>query len=102
MQHLRPLAHRFFRLGEQLYRIRQPRFLADFLLEQLDPERSEGALYQDPEMMAIAVQSLTDAIAHADNNCLLIADTPESEETLAIYADYQAALKRLESSFKQP
>ncbi|MGZ0656796.1 hypothetical protein ACWPKO_05905 [Coraliomargarita sp. W4R53] len=96
MHHLRPLAHRFFRLGEQLYRIRQPRFLAEFLLDQLDPERSEGALYPDHEMMAIAHQSLEEAIAHADTNCLLIADTEESKETLEIYADYLATLRRLE------
>ena len=95
MQHLRPLAHRFFRLGEQLYRIRQPRFLTDFLLEQLDPERSQGALYQDAEMVAIARQSLAEAIAHAKAHDKWLLDSPESQQALETYNGYLEAQQRL-------
>ena len=41
---LRPLAERLFHFGVQLYRLHQPQFLAEFVLESLDPERSPGAL----------------------------------------------------------
>ncbi len=95
MHHLRPLARRFFRLGEQLYRIRQPRFLAEFILETLDPAHNQGALCHDPEMCQIARESLNTAIAHANSNRILTDETPETEELLSIYLSYQAALKRL-------
>jgi hypothetical protein len=88
-------ACRFFRLGEQLYRIRQPRFLAEFLLDNLDPARSPGALNSSTEMLSIARESLNAAIEHADRNCILIADTAETAEYLSIYQSYLSAKERL-------
>jgi len=93
---LRPLASRFFRLGEQLYRQRQPRFLAEFILETLDPARSPGSLHGEAELMTIARESLQEAITYADQHCYYIDETADTSDTLEIYRSYQYALERLD------
>lgn len=61
----RPLAIALYRFGAQFYLSHQPQFLAEFLLETLDPERSAGAIADEPELHAIAGQAL--ARARADH-----------------------------------
>jgi hypothetical protein len=70
----RPLAARLFRFGAQLYQLHQPQFLAEFLLENLDPARSPGALSASSEFHIIAAETLARArrelsqrpVAHLD------------------------------------
>jgi hypothetical protein len=70
----RPLAARLFRFGAQLYQLHQPQFLGEFLLENLDPAHSPGALPASEEFHAIAAEILARArrelgrrpVAHLD------------------------------------
>jgi tetratricopeptide (TPR) repeat protein len=54
----RALAHDFLRFGAHVYARHQPQFLAEFLQEHLDPERSSPAYVDSVEMRA-AVQAIT-------------------------------------------
>ena len=54
----RPLSARLYHFGAQLYRLNQPHFLAEFLLEHLDPAQSPGATPDDPTLHAIAAETI--------------------------------------------
>jgi tetratricopeptide (TPR) repeat protein len=72
---LRPLALRLFRLGAQLYRVHQPHFLAEFMLENLTP----GAFADDADFRAAANEALTLALADLKKpQLLLIGDVPST------------------------
>ena len=88
---LRPLALRLFRLGAQLYRVHQPHFLAEFLLENLDSTPSRGTLATHPELHAIATQALAFACADLQRPRLFVADTPDAEKLLATFRSLRAA-----------
>ncbi|MGE9266750.1 MAG: hypothetical protein ACQKBY_01535 [Verrucomicrobiales bacterium] len=60
---LRSLALDFFRLALRVYRTCQPQFLAEFILEQLDPELSLGAWGGLVEFRAAALGALRQAMA---------------------------------------
>lgn len=57
----RPLAARLFYFGAQLYRINQPQFLAEFVLECLDTEQPAAALAATPELCDMALEQLSAA-----------------------------------------
>jgi tetratricopeptide (TPR) repeat protein len=59
---LRPLASDLFQLGLHVYRVCQPHFFADFLIESMDPEISPGAPFEDPRFQAAAARSLQQAV----------------------------------------
>lgn len=59
---LRPLAADLFHLGLHVYRVCQPHFFADFLVESMDPEMSPGAPFDDPNFQAAAARSLQQAV----------------------------------------
>jgi hypothetical protein len=54
----RPVAFDLFRFGVRVYHARQPQFLNEFLLENLDPAASSGAFVGSPEMRAATLESL--------------------------------------------
>jgi hypothetical protein len=54
----RGLAYDLVRFGTRVYRLYQPQFLSEFVLENLDPARSSGAYVGSPEMRAAALESL--------------------------------------------
>jgi len=58
---LRPIAIALFRLGSRVFALWQPHFLAEFLLDHLDPERSGCVLVKDREMHAAAQEALLQA-----------------------------------------
>ncbi|MBP6506280.1 MAG: hypothetical protein KA257_01835 [Opitutaceae bacterium] len=58
----RALANRLYRFGAQLYLIHQPHFLAEFLLESLDPPAAPGALADDPRPQAFAAEFVLHAL----------------------------------------
>jgi tetratricopeptide (TPR) repeat protein len=93
--HLRPLAVRLFRLGAQLYRIHQPHFLAEFLLENLDPAFAGATFAHDPGFRAVADEALLLALADLQRPQLLVAGTPESERVVATARDLRAAQQRI-------
>ncbi len=55
---LRPLAGELFALGLHVYRVCQPHFFAEFLIESMDPEVSPGAPFADPMFQATAARAL--------------------------------------------
>lgn len=59
---LRPLALDLFQLGLHVYRVCQPHFFADFLVESLDPEMSPGAPFEDTNFQAAAARALQQAV----------------------------------------
>jgi tetratricopeptide (TPR) repeat protein len=59
---LRPLASDLFQLGLHVYRVCQPHFFADFLVESMDPEMSPGAPFEDPAFQAAAARALQQAV----------------------------------------
>lgn len=88
---LRPLALRLFRLGAQVYRLHQPHFLAEFLLENLAP----GAFAEDPGFLAAADEALTQALNDVQRPRLLVAGTPIAEKFLATARSLRVAQARL-------
>ncbi len=54
----RSLAYDLVRFGARAYRLYQPQFLSEFVLENLDPAQSSGAYVGSPEMRAAALESL--------------------------------------------
>ena len=92
--HLRPLALRLFRLGAQLYRVHQPHFLSEFLLENLDPTRP-NTFARDPEFRTAAADALAAALTELVRPRLLVADAPESMRLLETVHDLRAAQRRL-------
>lgn len=59
---LRPLAAELFQLGLHIYRVRQPHFFAEFLVESMDPESSPGAPFTDPRFQTAAGHALRQAV----------------------------------------
>ncbi|WP_035603324.1 tetratricopeptide repeat protein [Haloferula sp. BvORR071] len=59
---LRPLACDLFALGLHVYRVCQPHFFADFLVESMDPEMSPGAPFADQNFQAVAARALQQAV----------------------------------------
>jgi hypothetical protein len=88
---LRPLALRLFRLGAQIYRVHQPHFLAEYLLEQLAPR----AFAEDSGFCAAAAESLAQALADTQRPQLLVAGTPAAEKALATVHSLRAAQAHL-------
>lgn len=99
ISHFRPLAARLFRLGAQLYRVHQPHFLAEFLLENLAPEA--GAFATDAEFRAIASEAIDTALAAMQRPQLLVASDPGAEKLLATVRSLRAARQQL-STFPVP
>jgi hypothetical protein len=54
----RALAYDLVRFGARVYRLYQPQFLSEFVLENLDPAQSSGAYVGSHEMRAAALESL--------------------------------------------
>jgi hypothetical protein len=92
---LRPLALRLFRLGAQLYRLHQPQFLAEFLLENLDPEVAGAGFSGDAEFHAVADEALLTALADFQRPQIFIAGTPHSDRVVSIVSALRSAQQRL-------
>jgi tetratricopeptide (TPR) repeat protein len=94
LRHFRPLAQSLYRFGAQFYLAHQPQFLAEFLLENLDPTHSPGAMPDAAPLHTIAAAAI--ARAQSDNyNRLLAQPTgPESARLQEISATLHAAETR--------
>jgi len=89
IQALRPLACDLFELGLHVYRVCQPHFFADFLVESMDPEMSPGAPFEDPRFQAAAAKALQQAVNEAAQRAASSTLEPERMEK------QQAILKTL-------
>jgi hypothetical protein len=92
---LRPLAERLFYFGVQLYRLHQPQFLAEFVLESLDPERSPGALPGTPALYRTAEEAVAGARDALRGVQRLTTEDPLSARLLKTWQELQAASTRL-------
>lgn len=93
---LRPLACEIFQLGLHVYRIRQPHFFAEFLVESMDPEMSPGAPFGDPGFQAAAGRALHQAVNEAAQRAGAAAGDPALlEKQQGILRTLQAADQRL-------
>lgn len=92
---LRLLAERLFHFGVQLYRLHQPQFLAEFVLESLDPERSPGALPGPPALHQAAAEAIAGALESLRGVQRLTAADPLSARLLQTWQELQAAATRL-------
>jgi hypothetical protein len=95
-QHFRYIAARLFRFGSQLYAAHLPDFLAEFILEHLDPEISPGAMAGIEEFHVIASETLRPALQGLETRRAAFLDTPETKRLLQRFRDLRAASLRLE------
>lgn len=93
---LRPLACEIYQLGLHVYRVRQPHFLAEFLVESMDPEMSPGAPFGDPGFQAATGRALHQAVNEAVQRATAAAGDPVlQEKQQGILRTLQAADQRL-------
>lgn len=95
LPNFRPLAARLYHFGAQLYRLRQPHFLAEFLLENLDPEKNPGATPADPNLLAIADEAIAAALQTLRAPRIVRADDPATQRQIETLRALQAAELRL-------
>lgn len=93
--HFRPLAARLYHFGAQLYRFHQPHFLAEFLLEHLDPEQSPGATPDDPALYATATEAIAATLQSLRAPRIVRADDPATQRQIETLRSLQAAEQRL-------
>jgi hypothetical protein len=91
----RPLAARLFRFGCAYYRRHQPYFLADFVLENLDPAHTSDACPANLEWQTIARENLTAARAELRTQHLHFSGDATTERRLQALHDIEAALSTL-------
>jgi tetratricopeptide (TPR) repeat protein len=92
----RPLASDLFELGLHVYRVCQPHFLAEFLIESLDPEQSPGAPFDDPRFQGAAARALRQGLNEAAERAASTTLEPERQEKqIAIIQSLKAADERL-------
>jgi tetratricopeptide (TPR) repeat protein len=77
---LRPLACELFQLGLHVYRVCQPHFFADFLVEAMDPEMSPGAPFADPGFQGAAARALRQAVNETAKRAAAATLEPEQVE----------------------
>lgn len=92
--HLRPLALRLFRLGAQLYRMHQPQFLAEFVLDQI----GGGPFALDQDFIIAACEALSQALDDSHAPRLLTVNSIESLLLLETAHTLRAARGRLQAS----
>lgn len=94
-RHFRHLAARFQHFGAQLYLIHQPHFLAEFLLEPLEPEKGPGAITDDRALHVFAVEFATHALETLRSTSLLGLSDYDRGRLLEASQELQSALTRL-------
>ncbi len=98
----RPLACDLFQLGLHVYRVCQPHFFADFLIESMDPEMSPGAPFTDPNFQGAAVRALQQTVNEVAQRAASSSLEPEQmEKQQAILKTLKIADHRLAELQKQ-
>ncbi|HTB79316.1 MAG TPA: hypothetical protein VK717_00360 [Opitutaceae bacterium] len=91
----RPWQAHLFRFGAHLYRAHQPHFLAEFLLESLDPGASSSAMPVTAELLALAREALSLARAEACHRAIPEVGTVGAERLMQTLRDLRMAEERL-------
>lgn len=92
-RHLRPLGLLQYRIGAHFYLAHQTHFLAEFLLESLDPEQP-GNLADAPEYHTVASEAITQAMGDLYNKGLA-ARGEDNRRTLEIWRELKAAAEKI-------
>lgn len=91
----RPVAARLFYFGAQLCRLHQPQFLAEFLLEHLDPVRTPDAR-PEASGLEVAAAAVTQALRDLqDRQERLIVGNPETDRQVRIWRTLKSAEVRI-------
>jgi tetratricopeptide (TPR) repeat protein len=80
LPHFRPIALELYALGLRVYRVCQPHFLAEFLLEGIDPDSSPGAPANDPNFIQVAAAELQLAMSETVERAASTTLEPEKAE----------------------
>jgi hypothetical protein len=92
----RALAEDLFRFGCRVYQAGPPRFLAEFILESLDPEKADGVLPLNRDMHEAAVAALWSALKEIQWEGFQSSSAPRFEQILENLRDLRVTEKRLE------
>lgn len=84
-----------FRFGCRVYQTHQPHFLTEFLLENLDPARSDGAFSSDLQMHASAREALWHTLGELQRDGFKAMNTPRFEELLEALRELRITDERL-------
>lgn len=93
----RPLATQLFQVGTLVYERSQPQFLADFLLDYLDPERPTCIVPVDKAWLAFADESLARVRGQFPVSDFQFLATEEGRRGLEILARLTAAREKLKA-----
>ncbi|MCW1887384.1 tetratricopeptide repeat protein [Luteolibacter flavescens] len=103
---LRPLAGELFALGLHVYRVCQPHFFAEFLIESMDPETSPGAPFADPMFQATAARALhtvvNEVAQRAASSTLEPADVEKQKKILNSLRAADQRLAALQQKYAPP
>jgi hypothetical protein len=92
---LRTGACELLRFGIRVYQKFQPQFLAEFVLENIDPSRSQGALPVEGTVHRAAMEALWRVVRDFTRKGIPDRTAPEFEALLATLEDFKAAEQRL-------
>ena len=92
----RTLAENLFRFGCRIYQTGQPRFLAEFILESLDPEKTDGVLPLNQDMHETAMVALWNALKEIQRDGFQSLSTPRFQQVLENLWDLRVTEERLE------
>jgi hypothetical protein len=93
---LRELAEELFRFGARAYGIHQPHFLAEFLLENLDPRETAGAFPPDQKLHSLASETIASALAAIQREGFRSINTPRFDRFLERIRQLRIAQTRLD------
>jgi hypothetical protein len=90
-----PLAEDLFRFGCRIHQSGRPQFLADFILGNLDPAKTKGALPINQEIIETAIAALWNALREIQREGFESLATPRFEQLLQNLRDLRVAEERL-------
>jgi hypothetical protein len=93
---LRDLAEELFRFGARAYQIHQPHFLAEFLLENLDPRLTAGAFPANQKLHAVASETIASALAAIQREGFRSINTPRFDGFVERVRQLRIAQTRLD------
>jgi tetratricopeptide (TPR) repeat protein len=90
----RPLAVALYRFGAQFHLAHQPKLLAQFLLEFVDPQRKPGAIADNAELHMIGAEAIARALADTYDEKLVVHDGEQAAALAQLRSELTAAEAR--------
>lgn len=100
-ERLRELEGELLRFGALVYRLCQPHFLAEFLLDSLDPQRSPGAPVGDENMHHLATEALWSLVMDIRGEQQTDPDSEKVSRLLPLLEELLETEKRLQALREQ-